>query len=232
MFMTVKIKKAALWGAAILALLAAVLFGRQLSKPAMSGNTRTLVIDPGHGGIDGGAVAADGTKESAINLAVGLRMRAIAGLYGVDAVMTRETEESGVSVSEYSEHGDLVRRAELANSVPGAVLVSVHQNNFPTAQPSGAQVLYAASGGSRELGLLAQSALVGFADPGNRRVAEPAPEKLLLTSSVGCPAILAECGFMSNPGEAAKLKTPEYQTKLACALTAAYLQFAGGASPA
>jgi N-acetylmuramoyl-L-alanine amidase len=131
LFMTVKIKKAALWGAAILALLAAVLFGRQLSKPAMSGNTRTLVIDPGHGGIDGGAVAADGTKESAINLAVGLRMRAIAGLYGVDAVMTRETEESGVSVSEYSEHGDLVRRAEFANSVPGAVLVSVHQNNFP-----------------------------------------------------------------------------------------------------
>ena len=187
-----------------------------------------LVIDPGHGGIDGGAVAADGTRESGVNLAIAQKMAAVAGLYGQEVVMTRSSEESDVSLADYSEHDSLVRRAELANDTPGGVLISVHQNNYPTAGPTGAEVLYAATDGSRALGLAAQKNLLDFADLENRRVAAPAPEKLLLTSSVTCPAILAECGFLSNPGEAAKLVSDGYQLKLACALTAAYLQYAGG----
>jgi N-acetylmuramoyl-L-alanine amidase len=217
----------------LVAVISAVLAASRAERTAASAQEKKiLVIDPGHGGIDGGALAADGTKESAINLAISQKMRAIAELYGEKTVMTRDTEESKVSISEYSEHNDLLRRADIANKLNGAVLISVHQNNFPTVQPRGAQILYAPSDGSRELGLLAQSALVGFADSHNRRVAEKAPGKLLLTNSVGCPAILAECGFMSNPEEASMLRTGNYQLKLACALTAAYIQFAKNITPA
>ena len=197
-------------------------------KAAGSYSAATLVIDPGHGGIDGGAIAADGTKESAINLAIAQKMAAIAGFYGKSYVMTRDTEESSVSIAEYSEHADLVRRAELANSTPGGVLISIHQNNYPAPEPMGAEVMFAATNGSRELGELAQKNIVSMADPEDRRVASPAPAELLLTSSVTCPAILAECGFMSNPQEAGKLGTDVYQTKLSCALTAAYILFSQG----
>lgn len=229
MFFAVKIRRviiavlaAALITAAVLACRSYFVGTRAVSAP----QSATLVIDPGHGGIDGGAIAADGTRESGINLAIAQRMAALAALYGRNCVLTRDTEESGVSIDEYSEHDDLVKRAALVNSIPGAVLVSVHQNNYPTPGPCGAQVMYAATEGSRALGEAAQRALVSFADPLNRRVASPVPEDLLLTASVSCPAILSECGFMSNPAEAAALGTPDYQLKISCALIAAYINFA------
>ena len=227
MFFTVRLKKIIIAALLVIAAIICVLLylKRGDAKAVSTAPPAVLVIDPGHGGIDGGAIAGDGTKESGINLAISLKMKAVAELYGVKTVMTRDSEESRVSVKEYSERADLLRRADIANTTPGCVLISVHQNKFPTPAPIGAQVLYASGDGSRELGLSAQDCLVSFADPDNRRVAAPAPSKLLLTASVSCPAILAECGFMSNPGEVQKLSSPEYQLKRACALTAAYITF-------
>ena len=117
-----------------------------------NGLSRTLVLDPGHGGFDGGAVSDDGTRESDLNLAIAGRTRLIAELLGQKAEMTRENDSARTDFASYSEHEDLVRRAELINSVPNAVLISIHQNDFPTGQPSGAQVLYAgfAESGGRE----------------------------------------------------------------------------------
>ena len=85
--------------------------------------------------------------------------------------------------------------------------------------------MYAATPESRELGLLTQDNMVAVLDQENRRVAHSAPEDLLLTSSVSCPAILAECGFMSNPQEARLLANGNYQTKIAITLVASYIQF-------
>jgi N-acetylmuramoyl-L-alanine amidase len=236
MFYTFRFRKiVALILAVVLLILAAFLVfhgRRDAAQTSGAAAGYVLVIDPGHGGIDGGAIAADGTRESAINLAVAQKMAAVAGLYGWKYVLTRNSDESDVTIDEYSEHDSLVKRAETANSVQGAVLISVHQNNFPTAQPTGAEVMYAPTDGSRELGETAQDNLVHFVDPENRRVASPAPDKLLLTRSVTCPAILAECGFMSNPDEAAKLSTDEYQIKIACALTAAFFRLAEGETTA
>lgn len=78
---------------------------------------------------------------------------------------------------------------------------------------------------AESLGLLTQDNLVSALDPENRRVAHAAPDELLLTSSVKCPAILAECGFISNPQEAARLADSDYQTKIAMTLVASYIQF-------
>ena len=111
-----------------------------------------LVIDPGHGGIDGGAIAFNGTKESDINLSISQKLQALAELFGVHTVMTRTDDNSRTDLAAYSEHEDLVHRTELINSVPRAVLISIHQNFYPTSQPSGAQVLYAAGERSRALG--------------------------------------------------------------------------------
>ncbi|MBR1456311.1 MAG: N-acetylmuramoyl-L-alanine amidase, partial [Oscillospiraceae bacterium] len=144
----------------VLLLLAAVLFSaavrnmRSLVGASAQAGHKTLVIDPGHGGIDGGAIALDGTKESEINLAIGLKLREIASFCGQPTVLTRVDDSQRTSFIAYSEHEDLVHRTEIINSVADGVLISIHQNCFPTSQPSGAQVLYAKGEESRRLGEL------------------------------------------------------------------------------
>lgn len=184
-----------------------------------------LVVDPGHGGIDGGAVGENGLKESDINLDIALKMYSIAEFCGADCVLTRNSDSDELGGEPYSERRSLLARADIANSQPDAVLISIHQNTFPNGLPSGAEVMYAKTAGSDELGKLAQQNLVSQLDPSNRRVARPAPEELLLTSTAKCTAILAECGFMSNPDELGRLSTSKYRGKIAIILFATFLQF-------
>ncbi len=185
----------------------------------------TLVIDPGHGGIDGGALAFDGTKESNINLEIGLKLRELAKFCGYDFFMTREDDSRRTDILSYSEHEDLVHRTELINSVPHGVLISIHQNFFPTSQPSGAQVLYAPGEESRRFGELTHGELISLLQPENRRVAVPAPKELYITSKVNCPAILVECGFLSNPSDLSRLKEDDYQTQIALVLNHSFLEY-------
>lgn len=198
------------------------------AAPAAADNRVTLVIDAGHGGIDGGAVSAVGVKESEINLAIAKRLNSLAELYGVRTHMTRVDDSSKSAAEGYSEHEDLVRRVEEINSAPNGVLMSIHQNCYPTSQPSGAQVLYSAYTGGEKLGKLCHANLITYLDPSNRRVAEPASKGLYITAHAKCPAILVECGFMSNPGDVEKLCDGEYQTALASVLLASFLQYTSG----
>ena len=188
----------------------------------------TLVIDPGHGGIDGGAVGADGTKESESNLAIALKLRALAEFYALENTMTRQDDSSRSDAQRYSEHEDLVSRADLVNATENPVLISIHQNCYPTGQPSGPQVLYAATETSESLGKLTHQNLIGCLYPGNRRVAEPASKKLYLLNHVSCPAILVEGGFLSNLSDLGKLSDSSYQTMLSTVLMASYLQYKTG----
>ena len=196
---------------------------------ALSINGPRLVIDPGHGGLDGGTSAADGTTESAINLAVALRMQELALLFGEKPVMTRTTE-----ALEYPENTSTIRekkvwdqkqRVALINATENAVLISVHQNYYPDSRPSGAVVLFGTAEGSSALAETAQNTLVSALCPENRRVAAPVSSKIYLMQQISCPAILVECGFLSNPAEAEQLKSADYQTKLAMILLASYFQF-------
>ena len=126
--------------------------------PASAGYTpRTLVIDAGHGGIDGGAISDDGTKESDINLAIALRLDSIVRFCGQKTVMTRLDDSLKTDMISYSEHKDLESRAAMINNTANAVLISIHQNDYPTAQPKGAQVLYSSHEGSERLGKLLQA---------------------------------------------------------------------------
>ena len=123
-----------------------------------------LIIDPGHGGVDGGAVGADGTVESQINLAIGLQMEELAQLIGLDTRMTRREDVSihdpEAQTIRAKKVSDLKNRAALINAVPGGVLVSLHQNSLPTApNVRGAQVFYNGVPGSKELAEAVQAAL-------------------------------------------------------------------------
>ena len=238
MFITVELKSfirvtSVLVAVAILAAAAITVFPRHTALRADSVmRAYTLVIDAGHGGVDGGAVSADGKKESDINLNIALKMSALSDFLGIDCVLTRDTDSDNSDSGSYSEHNSLVSRAELANSIDNSLLISIHQNKFPSELVSGAEIMYADTEGSRELGLITQENMVSLLDPENRRVARPAPSELLLTSSVKCPAILAECGFMSNPDESHRLSTSEYQLKIAVVLMGSYIQFSNNRLPA
>ena len=178
----------------------------------------TLVIDAGHGGIDCGALAADGSRESDINLTIAQKLRALAEFYALDNAMIRQDDTTKSTSEEYSEHSDLVHRVELVNAESNPVLISIHQNSYPTGQPSGPQVIYALSGGSEAFGKLTH----------NRRVAMPDDGSLYMLSHLECPAILVECGFMSNFSDIERLKSAEYQTALSAVLAASYIQYSTG----
>ena len=202
-----------------------LIHGLQSLDSSTAPRSYTLVIDPGHGGIDGGAISANGTKESDINLAIGLKLRSLAEFLGVRTAMTRENDALHTDYEHYSEHDDLVRRTEQINRYPDGVLISIHQNYYPTSQPSGAEILYASSEKSRELGEITQRNLVSLLQPNNRRVAGPASKSLYITSNISCPGILAECGFLSNLADLEQLTREDYQTSLAAVLLLSYLQF-------
>ena len=188
-----------------------------------------LIIDPGHGGMDGGAVAPDGTKESGINLAISMKLRELCLLFGMPCVMTRDTdalpyppERTGIREKKvWDQH----RRVEQINAFENAVLISIHQNNYPDTRPGGTQVLYASGEASACFGKLTHELLRCCLCPENRRVPAPAPDSIYLMQKVRCPAILVECGFLSNPAELSLLKSPEYQTRIAAVLLAACCRF-------
>lgn len=184
-----------------------------------------LVIDPGHGGMDGGAVSADGTAEAQINLAIGLKLEELARFAGISTEMTRREDVSihdpDAGTVRAQKASDLKKRAELANSVPGGVLVSIHQNSLPQV-PSvcGAQVFYSDSSGSQELAEAVQTALNQTLNP-RPKEAKAAGSSVYLLQKAQIPAILVECGFLSNPQETDRLNTSAYQTELALTIFSA-----------
>lgn len=201
-------------------------------RAAISGafSAPTLVIDAGHGGIDGGAISEDGTKESDLNLQIALKLESIVRFCGQKTVMTRWDDSKKTDILSYSERNDLKYRADVVNNTENPVLISIHQNYYPTSQPKGAQVLYSRFRGSEELGKLIQNNLVSQLDPGNRRLAVPAPGELYLTSNTRCPSIILECGFMSNNFEVLKLRDGAYQNALAVLIAGSYLSYLSGNS--
>lgn len=188
---------------------------------------RLLIIDPGHGGEDGGAVSVTGTAESAINLAIALKMDAFCGLFGVEHILTRSSDVSlkdhDASTLAEMKRTDLYNRVALVEKTSGAVLVSIHQNYFASGQYSGAQVFYAPTPGSEDWAIRCQQLLTTELDPENHRLSMAISKEIYLMNHIGCPAILVECGFLSHNREAMLLETDDYQTKIALTILASYL---------
>lgn len=192
-----------------------------------------IVIDPGHGGMDGGAVDAAGTAEKDLTLAIaGALAEEMAG-YPVDVIMTRDSDQAlytddGRTVRE-KKREDLLRRREIIEEAGAALAVSIHLNSFPQDESVyGAQVFYPKGhkgrtdvpGGERtsaEYAEKVQKALEINIDDGRTREVMT-KDDILLFKNINTNIILVECGFLSNPAEAEKLRTAEYQRLLARAI--------------
>ena len=122
---------------------------------------------------------------------------------------------------------DLRNRTRAVQDLSGATLISVHQNSYPESRYDGAQVFYAPTEGSQALAEYTQEILRQTLDPDNGRQAKQIPDTVYLMNHIDNRAILVECGFLSNPQEAARLRDPVYQTKIAAALASACLTFQG-----
>ena len=191
-----------------------LLYTGQATDAAVGKAAVTVVIDPGHGGVDGGAEADDGTPEKNINLNIALKLKQLAENDGWNVIMTRE-EDTGL----YSEQNstirskkteDLKKRKEIFDSSAADAAVSIHLNSY-TADRSvrGAQVFYA--DGSEESKMLAEC----IQDQMKNRRRAMAKSDVLILQQAKVPTVIAECGFLSNYEESRKLRTDEYQNKLA-----------------
>lgn len=188
---------------------------------------RTVVIDAGHGGIDGGATSCTGVLESTINLQIALRLDDLMHLLGYQTVMIRTTDTSvyteGNSIAA-QKVSDLKERVRIVNGTENALLISIHQNTFADSQYGGAQVFYGGAADSRELAGALQSALVSAVNPGSNRKCKKA-DGVYLMQNIRCTGVLVECGFLSNPSEEARLRSEDYQKKLCCVIASAVSSF-------
>lgn len=196
----------------------------------------TLVIDPGHGGEDGGAVSCTGVTESSLNLEIGVRLHDLLLFLGYRSQLTRESDTSlhdpsAQTVSE-KKVSDLKNRVRMVQNTENAILVSIHQNYFSKEQYSGAQVFFAPTPGSLALAGTVQERLRSSLDPKNHREAKESLTVYLM-KKITCPGILIECGFLSNRAEEEKLRSGAYQKQLVCVIACGlteYLSQAGDAN--
>lgn len=190
-----------------------------------------VVIDPGHGGEDGGAVSCTGKNESTFNLQIALRLNDLLHLIGYDTVMIRTTDVSvytaGQTIAQ-KKVSDLKQRVRIVERTYNPVLVSIHQNTFPEGKYRGAQVFYSGSAGSDTLAKQMQDLLVSSLNPGSSRKAKQG-SGIYLLDKITVPGVLVECGFLSNYQEEALLGTADYQKKLCCVISVCLAQFLASA---
>ena len=188
---------------------------------------RTLILDAGHGGEDGGAVSVTGALESQLNLSITKRARDLLGFYGISALLTREEDVSLHDASAKSlrekKIADLKFRVNTVQTSDTPLLISIHQNTFQDTRYSGAQVFYAPTNGSADLAEHMQKTLKTALDPSNGRSAKQIADSVYLMNHITCPAILIECGFLTNPEEEARLRSDSYQKKIAAGISSALL---------
>ena len=184
------------------------------NSPVM--NRQTVIIDAGHGGVDGGATSCTGILESKTNLEIALKLRDICNLLGIKTVMIR-TED--ISVYTYGETiaakkvSDLKERVRIVNETDQSILVSIHQNYFHDSKYAGAQVFYANTPESKLLADSMQKSIIAHLNQNSNRAIKKS-EGIYLLDQINKDGILIECGFISNEEENARLQSKEYQQRL------------------
>ncbi len=200
--------------------LAAVFSGRD------SGSVPTVVIDAGHGGADPGKVGKTGVPEKEINLAIALKLKEHLQENGIQAVLTRDSDDGLYSADAANKkREDMEARVRIISEAKPVLTVSIHQNSYPAESCKGAQMFYyTGSEQSRRLAEILQKKFPEMLRDGNNRQAKENKDYYLLRKTA-CPIVIAECGFLSNPSEEALLIGEEYQDKVAEVLCAGILQY-------
>lgn len=190
---------------------------------------KSVIIDAGHGGSDGGAVSTvNGALEKDLNLSVSLMLSELLQASGIDVIMTR-TED--VLLYDENTRGtkksqDLKNRLLYTVNNPDSIFVSIHMNTFPREQYKGLQVFYSPNNdSSRDLADIVQSTTKAYLQNDNQREIKRANSNIYILWRTEVPAVLVECGFLSNSEEAELLTTDEYRQKLALVLYSSIMNY-------
>lgn len=199
--------------------------------PVLEDGEKIILIDPGHGGIDGGAETKRGTVEKNINLSISLKLRDRLKNMGYNVIMTRE-EDKGL----YTEDGsinkkkiqDLNNRCKIKRESNCDIFISIHQNFFTESYYHGAQVWYSKSEDSEKLAHIIQENLREDLDKKNKRIEKSAGNSYkILRCYCNTPSVIVECGFLTNNEEEKKLINDEYQNKIADSLVKSIQEYFG-----
>ena len=187
---------------------------------------KIMVIDAGHGGMDPGKVGVNNALEKDVNLSIVKKLKALMEKEGVRVILTRDSDKALYRSSDtHKKSADLQRRTNLITESKADLVVSIHQNSFPSPDVKGAQVFYYEDSPESEmLAQCVQDRLRADLDPENKREIKPNASYYLLKQNP-CPMVIVECGFLSNPEEADLLITDEYQDRIARAVRKGVLDY-------
>lgn len=191
---------------------------------------RRIVVDAGHGGVDGGSTGVHGESEKELNLKIAAYLKGYLDTSGLEVVMTRETDTSlhtseNASIAQQKAE-DIRRRLALMDEQEGTITISIHQNHFGDAQYSGAQMFYGTRNPQSEvLAQTLQAAIVQRLQPENQRSIKRGTTDVYLLTHVESPIVLVECGFLSNAEEAARLADDAYQREMAFAIYCGVMEY-------
>ena len=201
---------------------------RYADVSAVNEDVPTIVIDPGHGGDDGGATIGN-IVEKDINLSISKKLSKLLVLSGFNVKMTRASDEmintDGNNLRE-RKVSDMKNRLNIFNSNKNNIVVSIHQNKFPIEKYSGAQIFYGAyNKNSKKLAESIKTSVNTLLQPYNDREIKPADRSIYLLYNSKVPSVIVECGFISNPSEALKLQDNDYQNKLVFSIYSGLLEY-------
>ncbi len=189
-----------------------------------------IIIDAGHGGEDGGAVASDGSAEKDYNLDIALKLETILKLYGFNIIMTRTTDtmtcDENLQTQRQRKVSDIKNRLSLTKKFKNSILVSIHQNKFSDPKQKGAQVFYSPNNfKSKELSESIQNSIVVNLQTDNKRQTKKCGTEIYLLYHSTVPSVLVECGFISNHNELKLLKSDDYRNKIATLIADGILKY-------
>lgn len=189
----------------------------------------TIVIDAGHGGEDGGAVSESGVLEKDINLSIANDTSALFYLLGFDVTQTRKTDialDNGEDTIRKRKVSDMKKRLEIFNSSKENTIISIHQNKFSESKYHGTQIFYSPNNPkSKQLADSIKYSVKGLLQPDNERECKKADSGIYLLNNTNNPAVIVECGFISNGEECKNLLDSQYQKQMAFSITAGFLSY-------
>lgn len=189
---------------------------KNASKEEASAGFPTVIIDPGHGGEDPGAVD-NGLIEKSLNLDVAIALDELLSFGGYNTVMTREEDKLLYYDGQENKkkYHDVRNRANIANQYHDSIFISIHMNKFSASYCKGLQTFYSTNNeNSRTLAEIVQSN-ARLLQKDNKREVKTGNDTAYLLDTLNTPAILVECGFLSNPEEAYLLSNKNYRIAIA-----------------
>ena len=205
-------------------------FKKSAINAASENVNQTVIIDAGHGGVDGGTSSEDGTIEKDINLQISHKLNNILQSFGIQTVMIRTDDislhdESAKTIRQ-KKVSDLKNRLDIINNTDNAIYVSIHQNHYSDPVYSGTQIFYSKNNpDSIKLAQKTRLSVISYLQKTNTREIKQSGKEIYLLNNAQAPAIMVECGFMSNVNENKLLKDEIYQRKLAFTLAIGIMDY-------